>query len=63
MKSEKKMIDTTAKDISIFICGGEADHDFSGPAQEFRDTSGVTMTAVCKKCGLREIDYDLLRLP
>ena len=51
-------------EMQVFVCGGKRcpvdgkPHDFSVPHY---DKKGGGM--VCSKCGLGEIDYDLLRLP
>ena len=51
-------------DVQVFACGGDRcpsdgkPHDFSIP---HHDKTGGWMN--CSKCGLSEIDHDLLRLP
>jgi len=55
----------SAKDdsISVFIwggpCKGGGDHSCDGPEYE----EALMSTATCSKCGMHQIDYDLLRMP
>jgi len=55
-------LDEGMKGVSFIVCGGacpayQGDHRWDGPD----DDDGFCVTTTCSGCGLRAIDYDLLK--
>jgi len=64
---KKHFPDPQPAPISVFICGGDCagggEHSWDGPDAEYEEGNCVISTGTCSKCGMHQIDYDLMRMP
>ena len=60
---EKFAEEQRTKEITVFACGGDCPkggkHQWDGPTTRW----GTGESGTCSKCGIAQIDYDMMNLP